>query len=139
MRLYNDNPARETSLYDENGGLAIFFSSLKDRQFFLHDLYTFGCPRLGGVMKGKDWASQYKIALDNHTGKSWRVVNKYDPVTAVPPVVPLISTWNHVDNGYQISDTDPPEVLPSEVGTQPGISIKPWNFPYHCEIPPFAF
>ena len=135
MRLYNNDPAipgsTEGYKYTE---LAVFFSQLKERKFFLRDLYTFGCPRLGGVMEGKDWAGQYENARLNHTGQSWRMVNKYDPVTAVPPVIPWISTWNHVDNGYQVSDDGSPQALPSEVGTQPGISIKPWNFPYHCEI-----
>ncbi|KAJ3972655.1 hypothetical protein EV361DRAFT_948608 [Lentinula raphanica] len=128
MRLYNNSPAKPRQ---EEGELARFFSQLKKRQFLLRDLYTFGCPRLGGVMNDKDWASQYVSALDDHTGQSWGVVNRYDPVTAVPPVIPFISTWNHVDNGYQVSDQETPQPLPSEVGTQPGLNFEFWNFPYH--------
>ncbi|KAI0086452.1 hypothetical protein BDY19DRAFT_343649 [Irpex rosettiformis] len=138
MRLssYNlsDFTASVDTLQDDEHGreLGNFFSQLKARNFLLRDLYSFGCPRLGGVMNKKDWASQYTKALYSHTGKSWRVVNEYDPVTAVPPVIPWSSTpWNHVDNGYQVSNKGYPKALPSEVGTRPGISIKPWNFPYH--------
>ena len=135
MRLYNNDPTTSLDDEDEHSHLARFFSELKEkRKFIVRDLYSFGCPRVGGKMNNTSWALQYKTALDNHMGKSWRMVNKYDPVTAVPPVVPLISTWNHVDNGYQVSDKNPPEPLPSEIGTQPGISLKPWNFPYHGEF-----
>ena len=135
MRLYNNMPTDPgVASEDPHASLAKFFSQLKERQFVLRDLYTFGCPRVGGVMSNVDWAKSYKSALDNHNGKSWRVKNNYDPVTAVPPVVPLISTWNHVDNGYQVNDSSSPEALPTEIGTQPGISLKPWNFPYHCEL-----
>lgn len=102
--------------------------------FIVRDLYSFGCPRVGGLMDNISWALQYKTALDNHTGKSWRMVNQYDPVTDVPPVIPLISTWNHVDNGYRVSDDSPAEALPSEIGTQPSVSIKPWNASYHGEF-----
>ncbi|KAJ3766462.1 Alpha/Beta hydrolase protein [Lentinula raphanica] len=128
MRLYNNDPA--VPLQGEEGEES-FFSQLKERQFLLQDLYTFGCPRLGGVMDQKDWAYQYASALQYHEGQSWRVVNEYDPVAAMPPIIPYITTWNHVDNGYQISDQRNPQPLPSEVGTQPGTSIKPWNYPYH--------
>lgn len=94
MRLYNDDPAvpMEGHQNDKHHELAIFFSQLKERKFRLRDLYTFGRPRLGGVMSSKDWARQYVAALSDHKGQSWRVVNKYDPVAAIPPVIPLIST-----------------------------------------------
>lgn len=131
MRLYNNAPAKG----DLHGDLAHFFSQLKEkRQFFLRDLNTFGCPRLGGLWNNVDWAKHYKTALDDHKGQTWRLVNKYDPVTNVPPVIPLISTWNHVDHGYEVSDSNAPTPLPSEIGTQPSVSIKPWNFPYHCKF-----
>lgn len=135
MRLYNDDPQWLSDDKDEHSHLVRFFSELKEkRKFILRDLYTFGCPWVGGKMNDISWAQKYRTALDNHLGKSWRIVNKYDPVIAIPPVVPLVSTWNYVDNGYQVSDTIPPEVLPSEIGTQLGISIKPWNFSYHGEF-----
>ncbi|KAJ7911965.1 Alpha/Beta hydrolase protein [Mycena leptocephala] len=128
MRLYNNTPAKG----DLHGDLAHFFSQLKEkRQFFLRDLNTFGCPRLGGLWNKVDWAKHYKTALDDHKGQTWRLVNKDDPVTSVPPVIPLISTWNHVDHGYEVSDNNAPTPVPSEIGTQPSVSIKPWNFPYH--------
>ena len=136
MRLYNNDPAVPTGDSDneEYDVFASYFSQLKDHKFLLRDLYTFGCPRLGGVIDDKDWAAQFNSALSYHTGESWRVVNEYDPVAAIPPVVPYISTWNHVDNGYQVSDMSLPEALPTEDGTQPDCSFKPWNYPYHCEL-----
>ncbi|KAL5522857.1 hypothetical protein ACEPAG_8875 [Sanghuangporus baumii] len=131
MRLYNNTPTDPGSKDDPHADLAHFFSHLKERQFVLRDLYTFGCPRIGGLMDNVSWAKSYKAALDNHIGQSWRIQNNFDPVTAVPPVIPIISTWNHVDNGYQTNDSAPPKELPTEIDTQPGISLKPWNFPYH--------
>ncbi|KAL5481186.1 hypothetical protein ACEPAI_10127 [Sanghuangporus weigelae] len=50
-----------------------------------------------------------------------------DPVTAVPPVIPRISTWRHVDN--QANDSAPPQALQTEIDIQAGVSLKPWNFP----------
>ncbi|KAL5481178.1 hypothetical protein ACEPAI_10119 [Sanghuangporus weigelae] len=131
MRLYNDTPTDPGFKDDPHADLAHFFSRLKVRQFVLRDLYTFGCPRIGGLMNNVSWAKSYKAALDNHNGQSWRIQNNLDPVTAVPPVLPLISTWNHVDNGYQVNDSSPPQALPTEIDTQPGVSFHPGNISYH--------
>jgi len=128
MRIYNNDPADPAQATDDD----MWVDSLKANQFVLRDSHSFGSPRVGGLEKEMDWARSYEAALGNHTGKSWRIVNNKDPVTAVPPVVPFISTWNHVDNGVRIfDDGTPPEQLLTEVGTQPGVSIKPWNLPYH--------
>ncbi|KAL5498854.1 hypothetical protein ACEPAH_1372 [Sanghuangporus vaninii] len=78
-------------------------------------------------------AKSYTTALDNHNGQSWHIQNNFDPVKAVPPVMPLISTWNHVDNGYQTNNSSPPHALPTEIDTQPGVSLHPRNFPYHYD------
>ena len=135
MRLYNDTPAIPalTGEGDEHAELKPFFSQLKERKFVLRDLYTFGCPRAGGVKDKASWAKNYELALLGHTGQSWRIVNKDDPVTMVPPVVPIFSsTWNHVDNGYEVSDNDPPKRLPTEIGTKPGWHIG-LKFANHCK------
>ncbi|KZT04985.1 alpha/beta-hydrolase [Laetiporus sulphureus 93-53] len=128
MRLYNNAPTELKPEDDEHAELALFFSQLKERQFVLRDLYAFGCPRVGGVEDNISWAQNYKTALDNHMGQSWRIVNKGDPVTDVPPVIPFISTWNHIDNGYEIN---PPKALPTEIGTQPEVKFPPFDGSNH--------
>ncbi|KAI0743498.1 Alpha/Beta hydrolase protein [Daedaleopsis nitida] len=132
MRLYNNDPtwfAEDGE--DAHAHLRVAFSALKERQFVLRDLYTFGCPRLGGVMDNKDWARSYVSALKHHDGRSWHVKNGGDPVTNVPPVVPLISTWNHVDSGYKLDTGKAPVALPTEVGTQPSFGFNPLLFQRH--------
>ncbi|KAL5522896.1 hypothetical protein ACEPAF_1163 [Sanghuangporus sanghuang] len=131
MRLYNNAPTDPEFKDDPHADLAHFFSHLKARQFVLCDLYTFGSPRIGGLIDNVSWEKSYKTALDNHSGQSWRIQNNFDPVTAVPPVIPLISTWNPVDNGYQINDSAPPQALPTETDTQPCVGLHPENFPNH--------
>jgi hypothetical protein len=57
MRLYNNNPTEGLNDEDEHSHLAQFFSELKEkRQFILRDLYSFGCPRVGGKMDNLSWA-----------------------------------------------------------------------------------
>lgn len=122
MRLYNDDPASPEP----------WFTEAKKRQFVLRDLYTYGCPRSGGKDSNReDWANNYLIALNNHLGKSWRIVNNLDPVTHVPPVIPILTIWNHVDNGIQVFAEAAPQALPSEVGTQPGVFIPFWHLKDH--------
>ncbi|CAE6434424.1 unnamed protein product [Rhizoctonia solani] len=81
----------------------------------LGDLYTFGCPRIGY----KDFAEAMRDHQGPHTGSAWRIANKGDLVTQVPPVTPWThdSPFNHVDNGYQLSTGNKPVTLPSEIGT----------------------
>ena len=135
MRLYNNDPTwlSNGASEDSHAHLREAFVQLKERQFVLRDLYTFGCPRLGGVMNNKDWARSYVSALGDHKGKSWRVKNGGDPVTKVPPALPLISTWNHVDNAYKLDKGKAPVALPTEVGTQPSFGFNPLLFGRHCE------
>ena len=122
MRLYNNDPASPEP----------WFTEAKKRQFVLRDLYTYGCPRSGGKDSNReDWANNYLIALNNHLGKSWRIVNNLDPVTHVPPVIPILTIWNHVDNGIQVFAEAAPQALPSEVGTQPGVFIPFWHLKDH--------
>lgn len=127
MRLYNNDPADPlTPTADEN-----WVASLKDKQFVIRDCHSFGCPRVGGWKdESHDWASSYEQTLGTHAGRSWRIVNKKDPITDLPPVVPSIpiilpatSWWNHIGNGYRISDTDEPVALGSESHTKPGVHI----------------
>jgi hypothetical protein len=133
MRLYNNDPTYVMPEKDTYDPLLAFFSSLKERKFILRDLYTFGCPRVGGLMNSVSWAGNYKVALNHHVGQSWRVVNQSDPVTGVPPIVPLISTWNHIDNGYQVDEGSLPKPLPTEIGKKPfGYNI--FKFRNHCEF-----
>lgn len=81
----------------------------------LGDLYTFGCPRIGY----KDLAEALRDHLGTHTGSTWRIVNKGDIVTQVPPRThgTKDSPFNHTDGGYQLGGTNGPESLPSEIGT----------------------
>ncbi|CAE6471404.1 unnamed protein product [Rhizoctonia solani] len=81
----------------------------------LGDLYTFGCPRIGY----KDFAEAMRDHLGPHTGSAWRIGNKGDLVTQVPPVTPWThdSPFNHVNAGYRLYESDKPELLPSEIGT----------------------
>lgn len=101
----------------------------------LGDLYTFGCPRSGGAEDEKDWASSFQTALYNHTGHSWRIVNQDDPVTHIPPVIPLIhKKWNHVDNGINIFPDSGPQPLASEIGTNPGVTVNLLKATNHCKF-----
>ncbi|CAE6434435.1 unnamed protein product, partial [Rhizoctonia solani] len=81
----------------------------------LGDLYTFGCPRIGY----KDFAEAMRDHQGPHTGSAWRIFNKGDLVTQVPPVWPWTddSLFNHVNSGYQLSTDDKPMRVPSEIGT----------------------
>ena len=134
VRLYNNDPTWfPEDVEDTHAHLRAAFSALKERKFVLRDLYTFGCPRVGGVAENKDWARNYVSALNQHEGKSWRVVNDGDPVTNVPPIFPF-STWNHVDNGYKLDANTPPVALPTEVGTQPNIGFNPSLISRHCKF-----
>ena len=135
MRLYNNAPATPLALTEEEEWVA----NLRQNQFVLRDFHSFASPRVGGWENSGDWASSYKTALSKHEGQSWRIVNEFDPVPDVPPVVVLISWWNHVDNGYNIFTWRPPSVLASEIHTQPSVQIRPWNFGFHrmclrCQI-----
>lgn len=110
-----------------------YIASLKEkRQFILRDLYTFGCPRSGGRKHKADWARSFSDALEYHDGRSWRIVNTWDPVTRVPPAIPIFGgTWNHVDNGMQVLSGEKPKILATEVGTKPGFDVNPLRIAEH--------
>lgn len=98
--------------------------------FYIGDLYTFGSPRVGL----NDWASTVQSAMAAQTqGHAWRTVNAGDVVTTVPPVLPSDANFNHLDVGWQISPTQPPLKLPSEVGTHPNPPSS-WNIKPHREF-----
>jgi len=134
MRLYNNDPTYLMPENDTYDPLQAFFSSLNGRNFILRDLYTFGCPRVGGLRNSANWAKNYKEALNHHEGKSWRVVNKDDPCTKVPPGgkpgLPGIRPWNHIDSGYEVDESSPPRPLPTEIDTEPW-GFNPLKFPKH--------
>lgn len=127
-------PIPDAALSVTNSTTAYIASLKEKRQFILRDLYTFGCPRSGGVKDKRDWAQSFADALEYHDGRSWRIVNTWDPVTRVPPAIPLFGgTWNHVDNGMQVLSGEKPKILPTEVGTKPGFDVNPLRVKEHCE------
>lgn len=142
MRLFRE-PTPSLSSVDSNPFSALtsfeiqLSTTLKTNNFVLQDCHSFGAPRIGGWTRSGDWAKAYNTAVASHQGKSWRVANEWDPVVDIPPVVPFISWWHHVDEGWMIGGKDgAPRKLKSEIGTQPGVSLKPWNFAYHRECCP---
>lgn len=82
--------------------------------FYIGDLYTFGSPRVGL----NDWASAARTAMSAQTqGHVWRTVDAGDVVTMVPPVLSSDANFTHLDGAWQISPTQAPLKLPSEIGT----------------------
>jgi len=105
LRLYNNSPAR--------------FSATGQPQFILRDLHTIGSPRI--ALEG--FVDTFEGALAQHTGFSWRVVNKDDPIPMVPPPPILKPEYNfiHVDIAWEITSYSKPVKLPTEreTTTQP--------------------
>jgi hypothetical protein len=66
-------------------------------------------------------------------GHAWRTVNAGDLVTMVPPVLPLGANFIHLDVGWQISPTQAPIKLPTEVGTHTS-PPRSWNITPHREF-----
>ena len=97
---------------------------------YIGDLYTFGSPRVGL----NDWASAARTAMKaQNRGHVWRTANARDLVTIVPPVFPWDAKFIHLDAGWQISPTQAPTRLPSEIGT----TRKPpgsWDPKAHREL-----
>jgi hypothetical protein len=98
--------------------------------FYIGDLYTFGSPRVGL----DDWASAARTAMKTQNrGHAWRTANVRDVVTMVPPLFPWDANFIHLDAGWQISPTQAPTRLPSEIGT----TRKPpssWDANAHREL-----
>lgn len=56
--------------------------------------YTFGCPRVGNM--------EFKKYYQNNVKKSYRIVNKRDPVC----MLPINSSYEHVCDGFQLDKND---------------------------------
>ncbi|KAG8726676.1 hypothetical protein FRC12_023178 [Ceratobasidium sp. 428] len=78
-------------------------------------MYTFGAPRNGL----QDFAVAEKDHLGPGTGSSWRIANKGDTISLVPPILSGQAPFVQVDTGYLISPDDAPVKLPSEINMNP--------------------
>lgn len=131
VRLYNNDPTVPMTAEKDASNLQ-WIADMKENKFVLSDLHAFGAPRVGGVLNHSSWALNYKQAVGNHKGQSWRIASELDPITLVPPVVILFGNpWNHVDNGFLVTPTLPPIQLPTEIGTEPPLTLRPGNMKYH--------
>ncbi|KAF5026915.1 hypothetical protein F66182_945 [Fusarium sp. NRRL 66182] len=94
--------------------------------FKMGDEYTFGAPRVGS----DNWANMNAELMEEGEGQMWRIVNRDDLVTDVPPtdILPYQGFY-HVDNGFRIFKDAPPEPIQSERNGPPpkGRNFKSWE------------
>lgn len=113
-------------LLDSDSGI---LSSRHPGRPLTRDLYTFGSPRLAL----DDFTDVFAMAMDAHSGSSWRIVSAGDPVTLVPPVLITDAKFIHLDTTWQVSETTPPEPIESERNShpRPPLPVIGVNMSYH--------
>lgn len=108
----------------------------------LHDLYTYGSPRvaLGDFVSA--FSSALALPLSTRTSSekqkgngrgAWRICSSGDPVPLVPPVLLTDPAFIHLDVGFRVSEDSLPERLPSESGTHPRPPLPVFNMSNHSE------
>ena len=115
LRLYNDNPITQNR-----------------RACVLRDLYTFGSPRFALA----DFADVFNLAMEEHTGNSWRIRCADDPVGLVPPVLITDAKFIHLDKAWVVSETEKPVELPSERNShpRPPLPVVTINMSNHSKV-----
>jgi predicted lipase len=95
-------PRRLTTVVGHSLGaaLATLFVMENDlkRKFDIVSLCTFASPRVGNM----EFVHLFnKLPLD-----SWRIVNTSDVVPRLPPHVPIVLDYGHVDSEYRFNSSD---------------------------------
>ncbi|EKM59890.1 uncharacterized protein PHACADRAFT_170488 [Phanerochaete carnosa HHB-10118-sp] len=114
LRLYNNDPMSARS---------------DPPTCVLRDLYTFGSPRFGLL----DFVDMFSLVAEEHTGYSWRIICRDDPVGLVPPVLITDPKFIHVDKAYEVSETDVPIELQSERNSHPRPPLRVINMSHHSK------
>lgn len=90
------------------------------------DLYTYGAPRSGN----DDWAT---FLSGTDKGESFRVVHKNDLVPTLPPSVPVLFPYAHVQPEYFITTDNDVNVTAQDIqiipdGDDGGVDIAAHRF-----------
>ena len=95
-----DRPRRETIVAGHSLGAALatlfVIENEMNHRFDIKNLCTFASPRVG--------TKKFVQTIDNLPITSWRVVNKNDIVPNLPPRIPLLLNYQHV-NGELLIDS----------------------------------
>jgi triacylglycerol lipase len=68
------------------------------RKFDITTSCTFASPRVGNL--------EFARAFDQLPINSWRIVNTLDVVPKLPPHIPLLLEYDHVDTAYPFKSSD---------------------------------
>jgi predicted lipase len=79
------------------GALTTLFVMENDskRKFDITTLYTFASPRVGNL--------EFVHLFNNLPIESWRIVNPHDIVPKLPPHIPVVLDYEHVDVTYEVN------------------------------------
>jgi predicted lipase len=67
-------------------------------QFEIETLCTFASPRVGNL--------EFARRFDQLPVNSWRIVNSLDVVPKIPPHIPMVLEYDHVDTAYPFRSSD---------------------------------
>lgn len=102
LRVDEARPARPTVVTGHSLGsaLATLFVMENDsrRRFEVGTLCTFASPRVGNL--------EFARRFDLLPITSWRIVNLLDVVPKLPPHIPMILEYDHVDTEYSFRSSD---------------------------------
>jgi hypothetical protein len=102
LRADEARPTRPTAVTGHSLGstLATLFVLENDsrRRFEVGTLCTFASPRVGNL--------EFARRFDQLPITSWRIVNKHDVVPKLPPHIPMVLEYDHVDTEYMFDSSD---------------------------------
>ena len=102
MRADEARPSRPTVVTGHSLGsaLATLFVLENDarRRFEVATLCTFASPRVGNL--------EFARRFDQLPITSWRIVNSLDVVPRLPPHIPMVLEYDHVDTEYSFRSSD---------------------------------
>jgi predicted lipase len=102
MRADEARPSRPTVVTGHSLGsaLATLFVMENDarRRFEVGTLCTFASPRVGNL--------EFARRFDQLPITSWRIVNSLDVVPKLPPHIPMVLEYDHVDTEYSFRSSD---------------------------------
>jgi triacylglycerol lipase len=102
LRVDESRPVRPTVVTGHSLGsaLATLFVMENDarRRFEVSTLCTFASPRVGNL--------EFARTFDRLPITSWRIVNSLDVVPRLPPHVPVLLDYDHVDTEYKFRSSD---------------------------------
>jgi len=102
LRADEERPSRPTVVIGHSLGsaLATLFVMENDarRRFEVATLCTFASPRVGNL--------EFARRFDLLPITSWRIVNSLDVVPKLPPHIPMVLEYDHVDTEYSFRSSD---------------------------------